>query len=258
MLLHEDSRAIGGNSRLRWITIGRADLAVEGNANTVAHAVVDLPGGGRRAYGFPESTTDPYGYSPISYPHHRDGSVLHRLGGGALALNYRQGRQIVYSAVVNNTGYSVYYLATKFINRRGHSITLNYQGGSLPRIIVDADGRTTPLGYATVNGKEYFTGVTTPDSKSFGVTCGTYSPAGWYLPATITDAAGIVSSVNYVQNDQGSGFSSNQGAPSALTTPYGTTAFDHQAGEAAFERFLLATDPLAGKRAFAIVINPAK
>jgi RHS repeat-associated protein len=247
-LLHEGSRAVSGNWRLRWVSVARADLSDPASSLSIYSAAVDLPIGARQYYTFPP--LGPGVHAVFSTPHHRDGTVLERLSGGGLRLNYRNGRSIIYQYVVDDSdGYSVFYAATQFVNRFGYAITLNYQGGNVPRQITDADGRVTTLNYSTVNGTEYFTGVTTPDSRSFSITYGTFGSANWYLPATITDAVGIASSLNYVQNDQ----QNAQGAPSTLTTPYGTTSFDHTAGESRFDRFLLVTDPQGGKRAHAIV-----
>jgi YD repeat-containing protein len=114
----------------------------------------------------------------------------------------------------------------------GATVALTYDSQFRLVALTDALGQVTTLGYTHASDPLLITRVTDP----FGRTATfTYTAAGQL--ATITDVMGLTSHVAYGAGD----------FVTALTTPYGTTTFRHEAdGDGAWNPLIEATDPTGG------------
>jgi RHS repeat-associated protein len=118
---------------------------------------------------------------------------------------------------------------TEVIDPQGHSVELTYDSSFRLVALTDAIGQVTTVDYLDSGHPLAITKVTDPFGRYATMT---YDALGRL--ATITDAVGMTSSFAYGDGD----------FIAAMTTPYGTTTFRH---EAAFqERQIEATDPAGG------------
>jgi YD repeat-containing protein len=118
---------------------------------------------------------------------------------------------------------------TEVIDPQGHSVELTYDSSFRLVSLTDAIGQVTTFDYLDSGHPLAITKVTDPFGR---VATLTYDALGRLV--TVTDAAGMTSSFAYGDGD----------FIAAMTTPYGTTTFRH---EAAFqERQIEATDPAGG------------
>jgi RHS repeat-associated protein len=215
----------------RWNFSWYSCVAQDANSNNVVY----FPGGGQRTY----FTTNDY----------LTDTVLTGNTTNGFTLLYPDGSENIYGFVVTNTagGLLNAYL-TESLDPQGQGTFLTYYGynPTNPVVqlesVVDADGRTTSIYYATNN--PYSANLISEVMDPFGrhVNLG-YDDNGHLT--NITDVGGISSSFLY---------DTNINCVTNLITPYGTTAFsitDTSGTEVAPNgRSVLATDPDGGQQLY--------
>jgi RHS repeat-associated protein len=128
------------------------------------------------------------------------------------------------------TEYSRRVFLTEVIDPQGHTLTYTYDSSLRLVAITDAIGQVTTLAYEHSNPL-LLTKVTDPFSR-FAVLG--YDGAGRLQ--SITDTANMTSSFTYGAGD----------FITAMTTPYGTTSFRHEANPSVDPPRIEATDPVGG------------
>lgn len=185
----------------RWNCAWFSYLAQDMNTNNVVY----FPGGGSTTY---YTTNDYLTQTTLS------GDTTN-----GFTIAYPNGSKDVYGFVVtNNTGVFQEAFLSERWNAQSQKLTLNYSNysASSPVIIlknvVDGDGRTTTISYATTNAYSHnlISQVTDPFGRK---TFLSYNPNGDLT--NITDVASNSTAISYDAND----WATN------MVTPYGTTAF---------------------------------
>ncbi len=123
------------------------------------------------------------------------------------------------------------YFLTQIIDPAGNALTLSYDSSMRVVALTDALGQVTTLSYNLASDPLKLTQVTDPFGRTVQLT---YNANGQL--ASITDMLGLTSQFTY--SSDGSDFITN------LTTPYGTSNFAWDQGQASDERWLTMTDPL--------------
>lgn len=204
-----------------WFSYVEDDPADDTKAN------VYLRQGGMETY------TGMSGMTP-SLPNYRSQAVLTRTGSGTYRRDLSDGSVELFDQGDGATAFPRRFYATKYIDPQGHAIELAWSyeattAGERLASIKDALGQYTTFAYESLDDPLKITKVTDP--------FGRYATFAYYPDGRlqrITDVMGIQSEFAYGLGD----------FISALTTPYGTTAFVTGDG------WLETADPLGGKERF--------
>jgi RHS repeat-associated protein len=200
---------------------------------TPAHAgweaTVVLRGGGAENY----FMADPTGVYPA---HWRTRAVLVRTSADPIRYErrLRDGSVEVFAQSNGSQTTQRQVFLTDIIDAKGLALHLTYDDQLRVVAITDAAGLVTTLSYDLASDPEKVTRMTDPFGRSATLT---YAAEG--LLASITDAIGLRSSFVYGDGD----------FITALTTPYGTTRFTHEADGDPYDtyfRFVQAIDPVGG------------
>lgn len=191
---------------------------------------------------------DPNGYLPQRTVYLQGGgSESHAFVPGQDATSHPQSHAFLYASGLNyfrylpdgsqqtfgvqdGATYPRRVFLTRMTDPTGNAVAIDYD--SLVRVatLTDALGQITTLSYELANDPYKITKVTDPFGRF-----ATFQYVNGQL-ATITDVAGMQSSVTYL---------SGTDSVDSLTTPYGTTTF--VSGESGTNRWIEMTDPLGGK-----------
>jgi RHS repeat-associated protein len=191
------------------------------------------PGGGQLTYSGYNSGTGYFDPQLLSQDR------LLRQSATSYILYHGDGSQDIYNLSDGSATPRIF--RTGFIDRFGNTVTYGYDGNYRLRTVTDSIGQVTVIDYErttdAINPAFYnITKVTDPFGRS---AIFQYNSSGQLV--SITDVLGLVSQFNYGLGD----------FVSALTTPYGTTAFtgidSQDSGGNPYDRWLQATDPLGGK-----------
>jgi len=161
--------------------------------------------------------------------------VLHLVGTNSYVLTHRDGSKEIYNLADAGTPARVFRTAS--IDQFGNQTTFAYDSYFRMQTVTDAIGQATVISYGLSSD---------PTNPNFYLIAKVTDPFGRYASfqyntsgqlVSMTDILGIVSSYTYGPGD----------FITALTTPYGTTAFtgnDLSSSGVEYERWLMATDPL--------------
>jgi RHS repeat-associated protein len=140
------------------------------------------------------------------------------------------GSSYVYGFRVGAVGQRQYFL-TQIIDPSGNALAFSYDSSARLLAVTDALGQVTTLSYNLASDPLKLTQVTDPFGRSTQLN---YNSNGQLT--SITDMLGLTSQFTY--STDGSDFITN------LTTPYGTSNFAWDNGQASGERWLTMTDPI--------------
>jgi RHS repeat-associated protein len=210
--------------------------------------------GGRVIFGF----NDPL----LSDPHSHSGARMEILvdGGGNVIggkIYKSDGTVLEYSQAASATE----FLLTSITDPKGQALTFNYDGYGRLEEIIDATGGTTTLVYGDLDGDmdesndRVVTEIHAPAGYTATFGYDQHSDGRWYM-TNIVDAAGIASAFTY-QEVETPALSSFYWPLATMTTPYGTTQFEHLGVHYSyggrmtdFGTTLLITEPNGGKHLY--------
>ncbi|HJV91536.1 MAG TPA: hypothetical protein VJ623_14595 [Holophagaceae bacterium] len=147
------------------------------------------------------------------------------------------GSKEIYGQSDGATTYPRHLFLTQKTDSSGNTLSFAYDAQLRLITVTDALGQVTTLSYELASDPLKVTKVTDPFGRTAVLA---YTASG--LLASITDAVGMTSSFAYGPNTQ------SPNAPAdfihAMTTPYGTTAFQTGNGTSGNQTWVVATDPM--------------
>lgn len=211
----------------KW-TLNMLSWVQDNPASSATSVMRYVAGGGSIDY----SSRYTYSSSTGAFSPERQGqAVLVRIPAMGTATSYElrmpNGSKQIFSRSDGATSGPRRLFLTQIVDRKGNTLTLNYDAQLRLTSITDATGRNTAFTYGAANPL-LVTRITDPFGRYASLT---YDASGRL--ASITDVIGITSSFAY---DAG-------GLINAMTTPYGTSRFSYGSGSNN-SRFLEMTDPL--------------
>lgn len=182
------------------------------------------PGGGSELFTGYNSASGTYAVEPYSQ------SLLVKTATNSYELRFNDGSKQVFGFAAGSSPRRIFI--TQTVDSTGNSTSYGYEtvaNGVRLKTIVDAIGQTNTLAYTNASDPLKVTAFTDPFGRSANLSYGNTN--GALRLVSITDPINITSSFSYGTND----------FITALTTPYGTTAFGYT--ETNGFKMLTATDP---------------
>jgi len=197
---------LGPKWTFTWLTWIRDDPRSPGS-----RVLRYVAGGGARSYGG-------YNYATGKFsPEHDNGAVLVMTSRNPVTyeLRFADGAKDVFSASDGATTYPRRVLLTRIVDPHGNALSLNYDNSLRLTSVSDAVGQQTTFQYGDANDSLLVTGITDPFGRHASLT---YDAKGRL--SGITDTIGMTSTFAYEAGT----------FVKAMTTPYGTTTFQHTEG----------------------------
>src|SRR5437588_5944172 len=214
---------LGSQWTFNWLS-----YVTDNPSNSLANAVVYVPGGGAESYSGFDSGSQSYPPDPQSH------AILARTSSTSYEKRFPDGSKQVFTLSDGSISYPRRIFMTQVVDAAGNAVSIGYDASFRITTITDTLGQVTTLSYELSGDPLKITKVTEPFPT------GRYAAfaynAGGQL-ASITDEIGIQSVFTYTTD--GTNFITS------LQTPYGTSHFT--TGQSGTNRWIEMTDPVGSK-----------